>query len=183
MTTQDFDGRATNIANFINDTDDVDETGHGTHVAGTVGSTTYGVAKKTTIYSVKVLGVAGGTIASVTAGLDFVISDAPTRNCPNGALANMSIGYSRGVSSVIDEAVRAVVAAGIFLAVAAGNDGDDVFWHSPGHVADVCTVAAVDSTNRRATFSNYGAGIDVLAPGVNVTSLAVGGGTVSISIS
>lgn len=137
------------------------------------------MAKKTTIYGVKVLGTGGtGTVSSVIAGLDFVVTDSATRNCPKGAFANMSIGVSGGISSVVDQAVQAVVAANVFLAVSAGNDDADVYWHSPAHVANICTVAAVDSNNRRADWSNYGGGVDVLAPGVNITSLAIGGGTV-----
>lgn len=175
---QDFEGRATWLENFIDD-DDTDSTGHATHVAGTIGSKTYGVAKKTSLYSVKVLGVGGsGTLASLIAGVDFVISDSAARDCPNGRFINLSLGFSGSVSAAND-AVNKAVAADIFTGVAAGNSGGDVYWYSPGNADDVCTVGATNSTDARPTWSNYGAKVEIFAPGQEVLSTVPGGLTVS----
>lgn len=175
---QEFEGRATWLQNFI-DSNNADSTGHATHVAGTIGSKTYGVAKKTKLYSVKVLGQGGsGTLASVIAGVDFVVSDSRTRSCPKGAFINMSLGLS-GSSDTINAAVNRAVAANVFTAVAAGNDGSDVYYYSPGNAADVCTVGASNATDTRPTWSNFGAKVEIFAPGEAVLSTIPGGGTVS----
>ncbi|KAG7286792.1 hypothetical protein NEMBOFW57_009108 [Staphylotrichum longicolle] len=172
-----FGGRATWLANFIDKTN-TDGQGHGTHVAGTVGGSTYGVAKKTQLFAVKVLDSNGsGTISSVLAGIDFVAADAVNRTaagqCPKGSVANMSLGG--GKSDSINSAAAAAVRAGVFFAVAAGNSNDDAKWYSPASEASVCTVGATDVADVRAYFSNYGAGVDVFAPGVDVLSSWIGG--------
>ncbi|KAK4151275.1 cuticle-degrading protease [Chaetomidium leptoderma] len=172
-----FQGRATWLANFI-DTSNTDGAGHGTHVAGTVGGSTYGVAKKTQLFAVKVLNASGsGTISSVLAGIDFVASDAANRTaagqCPKGSVANMSLGG--GKSDAINSAAAAAVRAGVFFAVAAGNSGDDAKYYSPASEPSVCTVGATDVQDVIAYFSNYGAGVDVFAPGVDVLSSWIGG--------
>ncbi|KAI0021667.1 proteinase T-like protein [Xylariomycetidae sp. FL0641] len=176
----DFDGRASFLANFV-DGSDTDGNGHGTHVAGTVGSATYGVAKQTTLYAVKVLDAGGsGTTSGVIAGMDFVTADAGTRSdCPNGYVANMSLGG--GVSTALNSAAAAMINAGVFLAVAAGNDNANAANTSPASEASVCTVGATTSADARASFSNYGAVVDVFAPGQDVTSLWNNGGTNTIS--
>ncbi len=174
---QQFGGRATWLANFI-DTSNTDGAGHGTHVAGTVGGSTYGVAKKTQLFAVKVLDANGsGTISSVLAGINFVASDSVNRTaagqCRKGSVANMSLGG--GKSDSINSAAAAAVKAGVFFAVAAGNSDDDAKWYSPASEPTVCTVGATDVTDARAYFSNYGAGVDVFAPGVDVLSSWIGG--------
>lgn len=121
MFPQQFGGRATFLANYAGDGSNTDGNGHGTHVAGTIGGTTYGVAKQTRLYAVKVLDASGsGTNSGVIAGMNYVATDAQTRSCPNGAVANMSLGGS--YSAAVNSAVASLTSAGVFLAVAAGND-------------------------------------------------------------
>jgi len=176
-----FAGRAQWLANFA-DTDNTDGNGHGTHVAGTIGGTDFGVAKKTKLYAVKVLRASGsGTLAGVIAGIDFVASDAATRGCPKGATANLSLGSSR--STTVNAAAAAAVRAGVFLSVAAGNYADDSFFYSPASEPTVCTVGATDVEDYRAWFSNYGDLVDVFAPGVDVLSSWIGNPTATNTIS
>ncbi|KAI1367071.1 peptidase S8/S53 domain-containing protein [Xylaria arbuscula] len=174
-----FGGRATWLANYA-DTSNSDGNGHGTHVAGTVGSATYGVAKATKLYAVKVLNAAGsGTTSGVVAGMNYVTSDVATRSCPSGAVANMSLGGAS--STAINSAARAMIAAGVFLAVAAGNSNTDASTTSPAGEPQVCTVGATTSADARASFSNYGSVVDVFAPGQDVLSTWNSGGTNTIS--
>ncbi|KAL2269242.1 hypothetical protein VTJ83DRAFT_4088 [Remersonia thermophila] len=177
----DFEGRAFWGGNFV-DSSNSDGNGHGTHVAGTIGGKTYGVAKKTTLYAVKVLSASGsGSTSGVVAGINFVASDFPKRNCPNGTVANMSLGGSYSAS--INNAAKALVNAGVFLAVAAGNDNKDARNYSPASEASVCTVGATDSNDRKSSFSNYGTVIDVFAPGTSILSTWIGGTTRTNTIS
>jgi subtilisin family serine protease len=142
----------------------------------------YGVAKKTKLYAVKVLNANGsGTTAGVIAGIDYVTADAPTRSCPNGTVANMSLGGSR--STAINSAAAAMVKAGVFLAVAAGNSDDDSTYYSPASEPTVCTVGATDEFDVRAWFSNYGSLVDIFAPGVDVLSSWIGNPTATVSLS
>ncbi|KAI0416962.1 peptidase S8/S53 domain-containing protein [Xylaria grammica] len=174
-----FEGRATWLANYA-DSSNSDGNGHGTHVAGTVGSKTYGVAKATKLYAVKVLDSSGsGSTSGVVAGMNYVTSDVATRSCPNGAVANMSLGGSSSTS--INSAARAMIAAGVFLAVAAGNSNTDASTTSPAGEPQVCTVGASTSADARASFSNYGSVVDVFAPGQDVLSTWNSGGTNTIS--
>ncbi|EGS19557.1 alkaline protease-like protein [Thermochaetoides thermophila DSM 1495] len=177
----DFGGRATFAANYV-DNSNTDGNGHGTHVAGTIGGTTYGVAKKTKLYAVKVLNASGsGSTSGVVAGINFVASDHVNRNCPNGTVANMSLGGSYSAS--INNAANALVDAGVFLAVAAGNDNANAANYSPASAAKACTVAATDSSDRKASYSNYGSVVDVLAPGSNILSTWIGSTTAKNTIS
>ncbi|KAI1147649.1 proteinase T-like protein [Nemania diffusa] len=174
-----FEGRATWLANFADNTNS-DGNGHGTHVSGTVGSKTYGVAKKTKLYAVKVLDSSGsGTTSGVVAGMNFVTSDVATRDCANGTTANMSLGGAS--STAINTAARAMVSAGVFLAVAAGNSNTDAATSSPAGEPQACTVGATTSADARASFSNYGTVVDVFAPGQDVLSTWNNGGTNTIS--
>ena len=118
-----------------------------------------------------------GTNSGVIAGINYVANDAKTRSCPNGAVANMSLGGSK--STAVNSAAANVVSAGVFLAVAAGNDGVDAANSSPASEPTAYTVGATDSTDRLASFSNYGAVVDILAPGVSILSTWLNGGTVS----
>ncbi|KAI0546232.1 subtilisin-like protease PR1K [Xylaria curta] len=175
----DFEGRATFASNQV-DNDDTDGNGHGTHVAGTIGSKTYGVAKKVSLYAVKVLGADGsGTNSGVIAGMDFVVTDAPDRECPKGVVVNLSLGG--GVSSAVNEAAANVVSAGHFMAVAAGNEAEDASNSSPASEPSVCTVGATDKTDALSYFSNFGKLVDVLAPGSDIESTWPGGNTNTIS--
>ncbi|KAI0191136.1 peptidase S8/S53 domain-containing protein [Xylaria flabelliformis] len=175
----DFEGRATFASNQV-DNDDTDGNGHGTHVSGTIGSKTYGVAKKVSLYAVKVLGADGsGTNSGVIAGMDFVVTDAPDRDCPKGVVVNLSLGG--GVSSAVNEAAANVVSAGHFMAVAAGNEAEDASNSSPASEPSVCTVGATDKTDALSYFSNFGKLVDVLAPGSDIESTWPGGNTNTIS--
>ncbi|KAK0733000.1 peptidase S8/S53 domain-containing protein [Lasiosphaeria miniovina] len=177
-----FAGRATWLANFAGDGKDSDGNGHGTHVAGTIGGTDYGVAKKTLLYAVKVLDSGGsGSISGVIAGINYVTTDSATRNCPNGTVANMSLGG--GKSTAINSAAAAAIKAGVFLAVAAGNSDDDAAFYSPASEPTVCTIGATDNTDTRAYFSNYGTLVDIFAPGVDVLSSWIGGTNATNTIS
>ncbi|KAK3934608.1 cuticle-degrading protease [Diplogelasinospora grovesii] len=168
-----FGGRATFLYNSV-DTSNTDGNGHGTHVAGTIGSNSYGVAKKTKLYAVKVLDASrSGTTSSVIAGMNFVTIDAKTRSCPNGTVANMSLGG--GYSSAINSAAKAMVKAGVFLAVAAN--------YSPASEATVRTVGAAGSNDAKASYSNYGSLVDIFAPGSNILSTWIGSTTDTNTIS
>jgi subtilisin family serine protease len=142
----------------------IDCNGHGTHVAGTVGGSTYGVAKGVTLIAVRVLDCAGsGTNTGVIAGMDWVANN---RVLP--AVANMSLGG--GFSQAVNDAVTRMTNAGVSLAVAAGNENQDACNTSPASAPSAITVGATTNTDARASFSNYGTCLDVFAPGNNITS-------------
>jgi len=172
----DFNGRAQNGWDFIdNDSVANDCNGHGTHVAGTIGSSTYGVAKNTTITAVRVLNCQGsGTNSGVIAGVDWV-----AQNATLPAVANMSLGG--GNSTALDNSVQSAIDAGVVFAVAAGNSNSDACVGSPNKVADALTVASSTSSDARSSFSSWGSCIDLFAPGSSITSTWNNGGTNTIS--
>lgn len=139
---------------------DFDGNGHGTHVAGTVGSKTYGVAKNVTIWAVKVLGDGGsGTMADVVGGVDWATKNATTgANKGKRSVANMSLGG--GKSPSLDLAVDTAVEAGLHFAVAAGNDNRDACTFSPAASVNAVTVGASTIGDEKATFSNHGSCVD-----------------------
>ena len=138
--------------------------GHGTHVAGTAGGSTYGVAKGVTLVGVRVLDCNGsGSWSAVIAGVDWV-----TQNHVKPAVANMSLGG--GAYQAVDDAVNNSIAAGVTYAVAAGNDGADACNYSPARVAAALTVGNSTSSDARAATSNYGTCLDLFAPGTDITS-------------
>ena len=159
--------------------------GHGTHVAGTVAardnaSDVVGVAPGAPTIGVKVLNCSGsGTNSGVIAGVDWV-----TANAVKPAVANMSLGGS--ASQAVDDAVRRSAASGVFYAVAAGNDGADACSKSPARAGagtnnGIMTVAATDSADNEASWSNFGSCVDLWAPGVSILSTKKGGGTTTMS--
>ncbi|MET8122906.1 S8 family serine peptidase [Micromonospora sp. NPDC005189] len=151
--------------------DGSDELGNGTLMAGIVGGTRYGVAKKARLISVKVLdGQGGGTLAGVVAGIDWV-----TAHASGPSVANFIIGAP--VSEVLDEAVRTSVAGGVTYVLSAGASSDDIDNSSPARVREAITVGSSDCADNVASFSNYGPGLDLYAPGVDITSAWPGGGS------
>ena len=138
--------------------------GHGTHVAGTVGGVTYGVAKNVTLKSVRVLSCTGyGPYSTIIAGMDYV---AQHRQLP--AIANMSIGGP--VSSAVNLAVKNLVNSGVTLVVSAGNNATDACNQSPAAAPEAITVGALESSDVRAGYSNFGSCVDIWAPGSGITS-------------
>lgn len=138
--------------------------GHGTHVSGTLAGTRYGIAKGATITPVRVLNCAGeGSDSEVIAGIEWVI-----RNHEAGAPAVANI--SLGTGSAVNDAVRALVADGVTTVIAAGNRSVDACTRYPASTREAITVAAIDSTDTEASFSNYGPCVDLYAPGVGITS-------------
>ncbi len=164
-THREFAGRAFHGFSAFNDGRGSDDcNGHGTHVAGTIGGSVYGVAKDVRLYAVRVLDCGGsGSYSGIIAGVDWV-----TQNARLPAVANMSLGG--GASAALDQAVRASVAAGIVYAVAAGNDNASACAYSPARVAEALTVGATTSSDRRSSFSNYGTCVDIFAPGSSIQS-------------
>ncbi len=139
--------------------------GHGTHVAGTVAGSTYGVAKDASLVAVRVLNCAGsGSWSGVIEGINWAASD----HAGGPAVLNMSLGG--GFSQAVNDATAAAVADGITVVVASGNSNADACTSSPASTPTAITVNATDITDARATFSNYGSCTDIYAPGVNITS-------------
>jgi subtilisin family serine protease len=165
LTHKQFEGRASSGYDFVDrDTKADDCNGHGTHVAGTIGGATYGVAKDVKLVGVRVLDCNGdGAYSDIIAGVDWV-----TKHAVKPAVANMSLGGER--SKALDDAVNRSIASGVTYVVAAGNDNKNACQESPADDATAITVGASDSNDRRASFSDYGRCIDMFAPGVGITS-------------
>lgn len=140
--------------------------GHGTHVSGTIGGATYGIAKGVRLVAVRVLDCAGfGLTSGVIAGVDWVTGD---HDPGEPAVANMSLGG--GKSAALEQAVRNSITDGVTYAVAAGNETEDACTGSPSGVTEAITVGASDTADRKADFSDFGSCVDWFAPGVNITS-------------
>lgn len=171
-----FGSRASAVYDAVGDgRNGQDCNGHGTHVAGTVGSTTYGVAKGVYLRAVRVLDCSGsGTNSGVIAGLNWV-----AQNHIAPAVANMSLGG--GASQAVDDAVNALASSGVFVAVAAGNENQDACNTSPARAANVTTVAASTINDAKASYSNFGGCVELYAPGSNITSTWIGSATNTIS--
>lgn len=171
-THSDFGGRVGPGFSSINDANGTNDCqGHGTHVAGTVGSATYGVAKNVQLIPVRVLDCRGsGTDASVIAGLDWV---AANRTGP--AVANMSLGGS--ASPALDTSIRNLVNSGVTVVVAAGNETQNACNVSPAREPLAITVASTTTSDAFSSFSNFGTCVDIAAPGSSIVSLSSGSDT------
>lgn len=177
----DFEGRA-RWGKTMPDDGDYDGNGHGTHCAGTIGSKTYGVAKKAELVAVKVLGAGGsGSMSDVTGGVLWAVEDAKAKTKAmaanpsskeakkhRGFVANMSLGGGRSTS--LDKAVNGAVSSGLHFAVAAGNENQDACNVSPAGAENPITVGASTMDDLRASFSNVGKCVDVFGPGLNIQS-------------
>jgi subtilisin family serine protease len=166
----DLEGRAsTGVDEITAGGSAMDCNGHGTHVSGTVGGATYGVAKDVSLVAVRVLDCSGsGSTSGVAAGIDWV-----TANAKKPAVANMSLGG--GASTTLDAAVNNSINSGVTYAIAAGNGNflgiaQDACTTSPARVTAAITVSATDNTDTKASWANYGTCVDIFAPGVNITS-------------
>jgi aqualysin 1 len=171
---QEFGGRAS-IAYDAFGGNGQDCNGHGTHVAGTIGGATYGVAKGVTLFGVRVLDCGGsGTASSVIAGLDFVTNRKNNVHPSTPTVANMSLGG--GADTSIDDAVRRAIQAGVTCVIAAGNSNVNASNQSPARVTEAITVGAIGSSSdcrwvwNSTQGSNYGSVVDLFAPGENITS-------------
>jgi subtilisin family serine protease len=180
-----FGGRAIDGYDAVDGTlPAADCNGHGTHVSGTVGGSTYGVAKGVTLVAVRVLDCNGsGSNSGVIAGINFVASD---HQAGQPATANMSLGG--GISQALDDALNAAIADGVTFCVAAGNG--DQFGNplnacdgSPSRVANAITVSATDSNDTKASWANFGTCVDIFGPGVNITSSWYSSNTATNTIS
>jgi len=164
----DFEGRASLGTTFV-DNETTDGNGHGTHVAGIVGSKTYGVAKKVSIIAVKALDDTGsGYTADVISAIQWSVSDAQNNGRVKRSVINMSLAGPK--SQVLTDAVNAAAAAGVFVACAAGNSNAAVKKFSPANARDACTVAATNADDSRADYSNFGKLVDIFAPGTAIVS-------------
>ena len=177
-THNEFGGRASVAFDAVNDgRNGVDCNGHGTHVSGTVGGATYGVAKGVQLRAVRVLDCAGsGTTSGVIAGIDWV-----TAHHASPAVANMSLGG--GASTALDNAVTASISSGVTYAIAAGNSNRNACNYSPARAGAAITVGATTTTDGRASYSNYGSCLDIFAPGSGITSSWIGSNTATNTIS
>ncbi|CAK1364962.1 Cuticle-degrading protease [Cercospora beticola] len=174
----DFGGRVSFGFSAIANEPNTDLNGHGTHCAGTAAGTQYGVAKNASIVDVKVIDqTGGGPLSNIVVGLDWILNDITSKSRFGKSVVSMSLGAVTifGGTNLLEEAAAALVNAGVFVSVAAGNFNIPVELMAPANVPVVCSVGATDAKDARAGFSNYGAGIDIHAPGVDIQSAWIGG--------
>jgi subtilisin family serine protease len=153
----------------------LDRHSHGTHVSGTVGGTSFGLAKNIRLIAVKVLGDNGsGSWTGIAAGLDWAVGH---HAADKKAVGNMSLGG--GASTTVDQAVKRAVADGIVMCLAAGNEQIDAGTRSPARVTEAITVGSTASNDSWSYFSNYGSVVDILAPGSSIVSCAITSTTAS----
>jgi subtilisin family serine protease len=170
----DFGGRANNVYDAFGATGE-DCHGHGTHVSGTIGGATYGVAKGVSLHGVRVLSCGGlGLTSQIIAGIDWVRA-----NAIKPAVANMSLGG--GLSTALNDATTNLWNSGVFVAVAAGNDNADACQASPASATGAFTAAASAKTDAKASYSNWGTCVEAYAPGSAIVSDYLLGTTMSLS--
>ena len=171
-----FGGRASNVFDAFGGSG-ADCNGHGTHVSGTIGGSTYGVAKSALLRGVRVLDCNGsGSNSGVIAGVDWV-----TNNHINPAVANMSLGG--GASSALDTAVNNLANSGVPIAVAAGNSNTDACTQSPARAANAITTGSTTTSDARSSFSNFGTCVDIFAPGSGILSSYFSSDTATATLS
>ena len=176
-----FAGRTLAGFSAFGDNNPEDCNGHGTHVAGTIGGSSTGVARGVRVVPVRVLDCAGsGSWSGVIAGIDWVIGQ-KTANQSVPMAANMSLGG--GFSASLNDAVSKAIAAGVTFAVAAGNSGADACSSSPASTPNALTVGATESNDSRASYSNFGSCLDIFAPGSGIFSAYIGSSTAYASLS
>ncbi|KAK2740928.1 Subtilisin-like protease 3 [Myotisia sp. PD_48] len=174
-----FRGRIVWGTNKI-DSDNRDGHGHGTHTAGTFAGATYGVAKKANIVAVKVLdSQSRGTMSSIMDGISWCVTDARSKNILGKAAMNLSLGG--GFTQAVNDAAAQAQSAGILVVAAAGNDNKNAQGYSPASTPSICTVASSANGDSKSSFSNWGAVIDIYAPGSNIISARPGSGSQSMS--
>lgn len=173
-----FEGRASGGYTAINDGNGTNDChGHGTHVAGTIAGATYGVSRSAKLVGVRVLDCGGsGTLSGVISGVDWV-----AYHHKSPSVANMSLGG--GYSQALNDAVDSSIDLGVSYVVAAGNSDADACGASPASTPAALTVGATDNTDTRAWWSNYGACVDLFAPGVDITSAWIGNPSATNTIS
>ncbi|KAI1862965.1 hypothetical protein JX265_009011 [Neoarthrinium moseri] len=169
ITHKEFGSRAVWGANFVDGSPNNDENGHGTHIAATAAGNTVGVDNSTTIVAVKCLDKNSvGTWSGILAAIDWAVGDAQSRSIITRSVINMSIGGP--TFPPLDDMVAKANAAGMTIVVAASNYGADASGYSPARSPAVITVAAIDRTDTRPSWSNYGSSVTVFAPGVDISS-------------
>lgn len=180
---RDFGGRAQFGFNAVANTDNNDNQGHGTHVAGTVGGTTYGVAKQTTLIAVKVFEGSGGLASDVIAGFDWAVNDITSKGRQNSAVINMSLGGPG--DAIWDSAITAAWNRGILSVVAAGNENQLASNRSPARSPETLCVGNVQSNDARRSGqfgSNYGSAVDLFAAGTDIVSAYFSSDTATASL-
>ncbi|KAL4782826.1 peptidase S8/S53 domain-containing protein [Aspergillus varians] len=175
-----FDGRASLAYNAVGG-QHVDSVGHGTHVAGTIGGTTYGVSKKANLLSVKVFQGESSTTSIILDGFNWAANDIVSKGRTGKAAINLSLGGS--YSYAFNNAVEDAYAEGVLSVVAAGNDNVDASNTSPASAPNALTVAASNRANARSSFSNYGSVVDIFAPGESILSAWIGSTSATNTIS